>query len=45
MVVEARGDWQRTKVWFRRNYYKIIKTFIVVLASILILFGLLMLCG
>lgn len=36
MVIEARGDWQRTKAWFRRNYSKIIKTLIISLATILL---------
>ena len=42
MVIEAKQDWYNTKQWMRRNHHKIIKTMIIILASILILFGLLL---
>ena len=46
MLAEAKQDWNNTKQWFKRNYSKIIKTMIIVLATILLLFGgLLILCG
>ena len=46
MVLEARGDWQRTCQWMRRNYYKIIKTLIRILVTILVVtIWLLILCG
>lgn len=48
MLNEARGDWQRTKTrivaiyrktkaWFSKNYNKIIKTFIVLLGTTLLM--------
>ena len=37
MVLEARGDWHNTVVWFNKNYNRLIKTFIVILTSILLL--------
>lgn len=37
MLVEARRDWEATKRWFKRNYYKLIKTMIIVLLTLLIL--------
>ena len=46
VVVEARGDWQRTKQWMRRNYNKIIKTLIIILTTILVVtIGLLLIRG
>ena len=45
MVIEARGDWEATKGWMRRNYSRLIKTFIIILTTILILFGLILLIG
>ena len=43
MVLEARGDWQRTKTWFHNHYHKIIKTLIIILATILlVIIGLLL---
>ena len=47
MVVEARGDWQKTKThlvaiyrntktWFNKNYNKIIKAMIIILTTILL---------
>ena len=37
MVLEARGDWQRTCQWFHNHYYKIIKTLIIILTTILLI--------
>ena len=37
MLVEARQDWEATKRWFKRNYYKFVQTMIVVLLTLLIL--------
>ena len=46
VVVEAKQDWNKTKMWMRNHYHKIIKTMIIILTSILLLFGgLLILCG
>lgn len=46
LIVEAKGDWHNTKQWMRRNYYKLIRTFIVVLVTMLLVtMGLLILCG
>ena len=45
MVIEARGDWQRTCQWFSKNYSKIIKTMIIILTSIIITMGLILLIG
>ena len=45
MVLEARGDWRNTKTWFNKNYSKLVKTMTIILATLLILFGLLILCG
>ena len=43
MVVEARGDWQRTKAWFNKNYGRLIKTMIIILTTLLVvIFGLLL---
>lgn len=42
MLNEARTDWSNTKVWMRRNYYKIGRTLtiiIVTIITILILIG------
>ena len=36
MLLEARQDWDNVKAWFRRNYYKIIKTMTIILTMILI---------
>ena len=37
MLVEARKDWEATKRWFRRNYPRMVKTMIVLLATLVIL--------
>lgn len=37
LMVEAKNDWEATKRWFRRNYGKLIKTLIVLLATLVIL--------
>ena len=44
MVVEAKQDWNNTKAWFRRNYGRLVKTMIVILAT-MILLGLILLIG
>ena len=41
LMAEARGDWQRTCQWFKRNYSRMVKTMIVILAT-MILLGLLL---
>ena len=37
LMVEAKQDWEATKRWFRRNYGKLVKTMIVILAALLLL--------
>ena len=38
MLVEARRDWESTKRWFRHNYSRIVKTMIILLVTMLLLF-------
>ena len=46
MVLEARGDWEATKRWLKRNYNRLIKTLIITLATILVVtIGLLLISG
>ena len=45
MLAEARGDWQRTCQWFKRNYGKITKTLIIILTTLLVTMGLLLVSG
>ena len=42
MVIEARGDWANTKRWFKRNYSRMIKTLIILLAMLLLIGGLIL---
>ena len=42
LMVEARGDWQRTCQWFRCNYGRLVKTMILLLTMILLITGLLL---
>jgi hypothetical protein len=44
MLNEARGDWQNTKTWFNKNYGRLVKTFIILLVT-MILLGLLLVSG
>ena len=44
LIIEARGDWANTKAWFNKNYGRLVKTFIIILTSILI-GGLILLIG
>ena len=37
LIVEAKQDWEATKRWFKRNYYKFVRTMIVVLLTPLLL--------
>ena len=37
LIVEAKSDWEATKRWFRRNYSRLVRTMIVLLATLVIL--------
>lgn len=37
MLLEAKQDWNKTKMWIRRNHGKLVKTMIVILLTLLIL--------
>ena len=38
MLAEAHRDWNNTKAWFKRNYGKLIKTMIILLVTMILLF-------
>lgn len=38
MLVEAKSDWEATKRWFRRNYGRLVKTMLILLTLLLLLF-------
>ena len=37
MLVEAKSDWNNTQGWFKKNYGRLVKTMIVILAALLLL--------